>query len=161
MHKLNKKYLPIIKKRCPSSIRNCLYDFKKSWEDLDKLSKLNENWEKLVGLELSKSCKPLKIEQKSLIIAVNHPQWRQELIYYKHKLKERINKFGINLDEIKITQNYEVKTSNKKDENAKIVWENHPCRIKNNNMAICNICNSPAPKGELSRWGKCTFCWRR
>ena len=161
MHNLNKKHYPILNKRYPSSIRNCLNDFKKSWEDLDKLSKLNENWGELVGLELSKSCKPLKIEQKSLIIAVNHPQWRQELIYYKHKLKERISKFGINLNEIKIIQNYEDKTSNNKNFNAKIIWENHPSRIKNNNMTICKICNSPAPKGELSRWGKCTFCWRR
>ena len=55
-------------------MRNCIDNFKKSWKDLDKLSKLNENWEKLIGLELSKACKPLKIEQKTLIIAVNHPQ---------------------------------------------------------------------------------------
>ena len=142
-------------------MRNCLEDFKKSWEDLDKLSKLNENWEKFIGFELYRACKPLKFEQKTLIIAVNHPQWRQALIYNKHRLKERISRFGINLNEIKIIQNYEVKTLDKKDFNAKKVWENHPSRIKNSNMVICNICNSPAPKGEISRWGKCIFCWRK
>jgi len=142
-------------------MQNCLNDFKKSWEDLDKLSKLNENWEKLIGLELSRACKPLKIEQKILIIAVNHPQWRQALIYNKHTLKETISRFGINLNEIKIIQHYETKTLDKKKTNTKTVWENHPSRIKNNNMVICNICNSPAPKGEISRWGKCTFCWRK
>ena len=142
-------------------MRNCLDDFKKSWKDLDKLSKLNENWEKLIGLELSKACKPLKIEQKTLIIAVNHPQWRQALIYNKHKLKESISRFGINLKEIKIIQNYEVKTLDKKKINAKTVWENHPSRIMNNNMIICKKCNSPAPEGEISRWGECTFCWRK
>ena len=143
-------------------MQNCLDDFKKSWEDLDKLSKLNENWEKLIGLELSRACKPLKVEQKTLVINVNHPQWRQALIYNKHSLKERIKKFGINLNEIKIIQNYEVKTLDKKDINAKTVWENHPSRIKNsNNMVVCKICNIPAPKGEISRWGKCTFCWRK
>ena len=142
-------------------MRKCLEDFKKSWEDLDKLSKLNEHWEKLIGLELSKACKPLKIEQKTLIIAVNHPQWRQALIYNKHRLKESISKFGINLKEIKIIQNYEVKTLDKKEINAKTVWENHPSRIMNNNMIICKICKSPTPKGEISRWGKCTFCWRK
>ena len=143
-------------------MQNCLDDFKKSWGDLDKLSKLNESWEKLIGLELSRACKPLKIEKKNLIIAVNHPQWRQALIYNKHRLKESICRFGINLNEIKIVQNYEVKTLDKKDINAKTVWENHPSRIRNNNnMVICKICNSPAPKGEISRWGKCTFCWRK
>ena len=143
-------------------MQNCLDDFKKSWEDLDKLSKLNENWEKLIGLELSRSCKPLKIEQKTLVINVNHPQWRQALIYNKHKLKDSICRFGIKLNEIKIIQNYEVKNLDKKKFNAKTEWENHPTRIRNsNNMVTCKICNSPAPKGEISRWGKCTFCWRK
>ena len=142
-------------------MQNCLEDFKKSWEDFDKLSKLNENWEKLIGSELSRACKPLKIEQKILTIAVNHLQWRQALIYYKHQLKESINKFGINLNEIKLIQHYEVKNLDKKETNAKLVWENHPSRIKNNNMVICKICNSPTPKGEISRWGRCTFCWRK
>ena len=147
--------------RYPYSIQNCLNDFKKSWEDLDKLNNLNANWEKLVGLELSRACKPLKIEQKTLTIVVNHPQWRQALIYNKHRLKETISKFGINLNEIKIIQNYEFKTLDKQDMNAIKVWENHPNRIKTNNMVNCKECNCPAPKGEISRWGKCTFCWRR
>ena len=158
---MNKKNLPILNKKYPSSIRNCLDDFKKSWEDLDKLTNLNENWEKLIGVELSKACKPLKIEKKTLIIAVNHPQWRQALIYNKHRLSDSINGFGININDIKIIQNYEVKTLDKKKINAKTEWENHPSRIKNSNMVICKLCNSPAPKGEISRWGKCTFCWRK
>ena len=142
-------------------MRSCLNDFKKSWEDLNKLSNLNENWEKLIGPELSKACKPLKIEQKTLTIVVNHPQWRQALIYHKHRLKESISGFGINLKEIKIIQNYEVKTLDEKEMDAKTVWKNHPSRIKKNNMVICKICNCPAPKGEISRWGACTFCWRK
>ena len=148
-------------KRYPRSIQNCLDDFKKSWKDLDKLTKLDENWEKLIGKELSQACKPLKIEQKTLTIAVNHPQWRQALIYNKHRLKDTISKFGINLNEIKIIQNYEINNSDKAVTNSKFVWENHPSRIKSNNMVICKICNSPAPKGEITRWGKCIFCWRK
>ena len=158
---MNKKYLPKLNKAYPHSIQNCLNDFKKSWEDFDKLSQLSENWEKLIGLELFKECKPLKIEQKTLTISVNHPQWRQALIYNKHRLKETIRNFGINLNEIKIIQNYEAKILDNKESNTKKVWENHPSRIKNNNMVTCKICNSPAPKGEISRWGKCTFCWRK
>ena len=142
-------------------MRNCLEDFKKSWDDLDKLSKLNDNWENLIGLELSKECKPLKIEKRILVIAVNHPQWRQALIYNKHRLKESISKFGIILNEIKIIQNYEVKTLENNKFNAKTVWDNHPSRIKNNNMIFCETCSTPTPRGEISRWGKCTFCWRK
>ena len=158
---MNKKYLPILNKKYPSSIQSCLDDFKKSWDDLDKLSRINQNWEKLIGLELFKTCKPLKIEQKTLTIAVNHPQWRQALIYNKHRLKESISRLGINLHEIRIIQNYEVNTLDRKEINAKIIWENHPSRIKNKRMLICKICKSPTPEGEISRWGKCTFCWRK
>ena len=158
---MNNKYLPILNKRNVYSLQNCVDDIKKSWVDLDELSQLNENWKKLIGLELYKVCKPLKIEQSTLTIAVNHPQWRQALIYNKHRLKETISRFGIKINEIKIIQNYEVKKLDKNKNNAKLVWENHPSRIKNNNMVICKICNSPTPKGEISRWGKCTFCWRK
>ena len=77
-------------RRNPHPLKNCLDNFKKSWGDLDKLSKLNENWKNFFGLELFQECKPLNIEKKVLTIAVNHPQWRQALIYNKHKLKERI-----------------------------------------------------------------------
>ena len=86
---MGNKYLPILKKRNPKSLNDCLDDFKKSWEELDKISKITENWIKLIGLELFKECKPLKIEKKILIIAVNHPQWRQALIYNKHRLKKK------------------------------------------------------------------------
>ena len=111
---MKKLYLPKTNKRYPLSLRNCLDDFRKSWKDLDKLSKINEMWEELIGLELFNECKPLIIEKNILTIAVNRPEWRQALIYNKHRLKERIEKVGINLKEIKIVQNYELKTSNKK-----------------------------------------------
>ena len=158
---MNKKYLPILKKRNPKSLKICLDDFKKSWGDLNKLSEINENWRQLIGLELFKECKPLKFEKKILTITVNHPQWRQALIYNKHRLKERIEKIGIDLNEIRIIQNYELKPVNINNTNPKLLWENHPSRVNRNNMSICNICNCPTPKGEISRWGKCTFCWRK
>jgi len=154
---LDKKYLPIVNRRYPHQLKNCLDNFKKSWGDLDKISKINDNWKELIGLELFKECQPLDIEKKILTIAVNHPQWRQALIYNKHKLKERIEKIGITLNEIKIIQNYEIKNKNIKANNAKIVWAKHPSRIDQNNMCICNLCNSPTPEGEIKRWGKVFF----
>ena len=160
-YKLNKKYLPIVNRSNPYPLKNCLDNFKKSWGDLDKLSKINENWESLIGLELFQECKPLNIEKKILTIAVNHPQWRQALIYNKHELKERIEKIGINLNEIKIIQNYELKNKRTKATSAEIVWAKHPSRIHQNNMRICKLCDSPTPEGEIKRWGKCSFCWRK
>ena len=151
----------IFSRRNPHPLSSCLDNFKRSWEDLDKLSKINKNWRNLIGKELFQECKPLSIEKKILTIAVNHPQWRQALIYNKHKLKERILKTGISLNEIKIIQNYELKNKNIAASNAKIIWDKHPSRVNHNNMSICKVCNSPTPDGEIKRWGKCSFCWRK
>ena len=64
-YKLDKKYLPIVNRRNPHPLKKCLDNFKKSYGDLDKLSKINENWKDLIGLELFQECKPLNIEKKN------------------------------------------------------------------------------------------------
>ena len=158
---MDKNHLFKVNRRNPQLLRNCLDNLKKSWGDLDKLSKINENWKNLIGLELFQECKPLNIEKRIFTVAVNNPQWRQALIYNKHKLKERIEKMGISLNEIKIIQNYELKNKNVLADNAMIVWAKHPSRINQNNIRICELCNSPTPEGEIQRWGKCSFCWRK
>ena len=55
--------MPIVNKRNPHPLKNCLDNFKKSWGDLDNLSKINESWKDLIGLELFQECKPLNIEK--------------------------------------------------------------------------------------------------
>ena len=94
-----------------SSLKECLGTLKNSWKELDLLSKLSENWESLVGIELSKECKPIKIEKGCLFIGASHPQWRQALIYNNHFLKESITKKGFQIKDIKIEQ-FHHKSSN-------------------------------------------------
>ena len=146
--------------RDPEALNNCLTNFRKSWSDFDKLLNLSNDWAKVVGKELAKECKPLKIENNILTIVANHPQWRQALIYNKHKLKESILKLGINLKNIRIIQNYQDKSNKDKILNSKLLWENHPSRIKNQQIQNCKKCERPTPLRELERWGKCSFCWR-
>ena len=149
-----------MKKSKPESINKCLTDFKKSWSDLDDLINLSSKWEKIVGQDLARESKPLKIENKVLTIEPNHPQWRQELIYYKHKLKISISNYGINLKSIRVVQNYR-DSINKEILNSESEWEKHPSRIKDSEIVFCHLCKSPTPIGEIKRWGKCTFCWRK
>ena len=146
--------------RTPEDLNNCLINFRKSWSDFDKLLNLSNDWDKVVGKELAKECQPLKIENNVLTIIANHPQWRQALIYNKHKLKESILKKGINLKNIRIVQSYKDESNKAKIYNNKLTWENHPSRIKNQQMQNCKICERPTPLREIERWGKCTFCWR-
>ena len=147
-------------KRKPESLENCLLTFKQSWSEIDHLLELTKKWEKIVGKDLSKECKPLKIEKGILTIVANHPQWRQALIYNKHKLKESINKFGVTLENIRVIQNYASNSSKNESSKTKEEWDNHPSRIKKQELSKCEFCNRPTPIGEIKRWGKCSFCWR-
>ena len=146
--------------RNPDTLNKCLINFRKSWSDIDNLINLSNNWSKVVGKDLAQECKPLKFENKILTIVANHPQWRQALIYNKHKLKESILKLGINLKNIRIVQNYQEEFNKDKISNNKLIWDNHPSRIKNQLMQNCKVCERPTPQREIERWGKCTFCWR-
>ena len=144
----------------PETIKNCLKQFKKSWTDLDKILLLSSKWTNIVGTDLAKECRPLKIENNILTIVANNPQWRQALLYNKHKLKESIIRLGIHVKNIRIIQNYQ---DNKYENNfidTKRIWDNHPSRVKDKEIILCKSCNRPAPKREIERWGSCTFCWR-
>ena len=149
-----------LEKRKPETLKNCLTKFKKSWSDLDIILSLTSEWIQIVGTDLAKECKPLKIENNILTIVVNNPQWRQALQYNKHKLKESIIRLGINLKNIRIIQNYPDKNFENNSLDNKEIWDNHPSRVRNQEIIICKNCNRPAPKGEIERWGNCTFCWR-
>ena len=67
-YKLDKPYLPMVSRRNPHLLQNCLDNLKKSLGELDKLSKINENWKDLIGSELFQECKPLNIEKKYLLL---------------------------------------------------------------------------------------------
>tara|TARA_B100000925_G_scaffold274848_1_gene240628 strand:+ start:499 stop:957 length:459 start_codon:yes stop_codon:yes gene_type:complete len=146
--------------RNPEALNKCLIKFRESWSDFDKMLNLSNDWTKVVGKELAKECQPLKIENNILTIVANHPQWRQALIYNKHKIKESILRLGINLNNIRIVQNYQFKLNKNKVSNTKLIWDNHPSRIKDQQIQNCKICERPTPLREIERWGKCTFCWR-
>ncbi len=146
--------------RNPEALNKCLIKFRESWSDFDKMLNLSNDWTKVVGKELAKECQPLKIENNILTIVANHPQWRQALIYNKHKIKESILRLGINLNNIRIVQNYQYKLNKNKVSNTKLIWDNHPSRIKGQQIQNCKICERPTPLREIERWGKCTFCWR-
>ena len=144
----------------PVALNKCLEDFRKSWSDFDNLINLSNNWVKIVGKGLAKECQPLKIENNILTIVANHPQWRQALIYNKHNLKESILALGIKLKNIRIVQNYQDESKNDKFIDNQMIWDNHPSRMKNQQIVNCKICQRPSPLREIERWGKCTFCWR-
>ncbi len=146
--------------RKPETLKNCLTKFQKSSSGIDIILYLSSKWIEIIGTDLAKECKPLKIENNILTIVANNPQWRQALVYNKHKLKESIIRLGINLKNIRIIQNYQDNKNGNNIIDTKKIWDNHPSRVKNKEIIICRYCNRPTPKGEIDRWGSCTFCWR-
>lgn len=49
-------------------------------------------WSVVVGDQISKVTKAESIKDGKLFISVKHPTWRNELIYLKNELIERLNK---------------------------------------------------------------------
>ena len=65
--------------------------------DLGIENKINENlainfWSDVVGKKIAAVSKAEKIENNILIIKVNSSVWRNELLYHKNDIIERLNK---------------------------------------------------------------------
>ena len=46
-------------------------------------------------------------------------------------------------------------------ETEKEIWEKHPSRTDKNGIINCPFCKVPSPQGEITLWGKCSFCRRK
>ncbi|MCX7784839.1 MAG: DUF721 domain-containing protein [candidate division WOR-3 bacterium] len=57
-------------------------------------------WPKAVGEQIAKNARPIKIKGKTLIVLVSNPIWRNELIFLKSKI---INKLNVQIGEKAIT----------------------------------------------------------
>ena len=50
-----------------------------------------EMWTKVVGKQIAEVTTPLKIENGKLFITVTRAAWRNELVYLKDEIKDKIN----------------------------------------------------------------------
>ena len=58
--------------------------------DLDRLSR---NWEEMVGASLALHTRPVRLQERTLAVGVDHPAWRVEVMRMKRLLAARINEF--------------------------------------------------------------------
>jgi len=137
----------------------CLQEMRVKLGRKSKIAGIIENWSNLVGKQLAQNCFPLRIQQGTLFIGAEQPQWRQALIYNRMKLLSNIKSSGHDIKDIKIQQYYYSKIKNSQ-EDQRSIWERHPSRTDVHGIATCSLCNSPAPAGEMALWGKCSFCRR-
>ena len=49
------------------------------------------HWDAVVGATLARHARPERFRRGVLIVAVDSPEWMQELQFLKHELRERLN----------------------------------------------------------------------
>jgi len=49
------------------------------------------HWEAVVGATLARHARPRELRRGVLVVAVDSPEWMQELQFLKHELGERLN----------------------------------------------------------------------
>jgi predicted nucleic acid-binding Zn ribbon protein len=49
------------------------------------------HWEAVVGPTLARHARPERLRRGVLVVAVDSPEWMQELQFLKHELRERLN----------------------------------------------------------------------
>ncbi len=143
----------------PSAISSCLDNVTSQLNKNEKVSALWKDWPKIAGKELSLHCTPLSFLRGVLIIGASHPQWVQALIFNKNQLLAALKAKGHEVKSLKIQNHY--KPQSKTKDTQKAIWKKHPSRIDIHGISKCTFCNSPAPSGEISLWGKCGFCRRK
>ncbi len=49
------------------------------------------NWDKVVGAQIAKNARPLRVEDSVLWVEVKHPIWRMELGHRKKQILDKLN----------------------------------------------------------------------
>lgn len=142
-----------------SPLSSCLETLKKSWSKQKGIAGLWQDWPKIAGAQLAPHCQPLNLYKGILFVGASHPYWRQALQYNRPHLLANLRTAGHDIREIRIQQHHPGPTQISDSE--ELIWARHPSRIDVHGITPCPICKSPAPTGEVSLWGKCSFCRRQ
>lgn len=78
----------------PQNINDAIYQTLQSLGLAEKLSQYEtvNSWAEIVGDSIARVTKAENIRDGALIVRVMHPAWRQELVFLKAELIEKINR---------------------------------------------------------------------
>jgi predicted nucleic acid-binding Zn ribbon protein len=145
----------------PQPLGRCLEQLGDDWRRQGHLAALWKAWPRLAGPQLAPHCRPLALRDGILTVGAEQPQWRQALLYSRLQLIGAVRAAGHPVREIRIRQSHERPVPLPDMEREREAWNRHPSRVDVHGLATCPCCGSPAPAGELGRWGHCGFCRRR
>jgi hypothetical protein len=140
------------------ALAGCLTGLQQEWQRQGHLASLWQAWPKLAGPQLAPHCRPLRLQGRVLTVGAAPGPWLQALQYNRHQLLAALRAAGFNLRELRVEQHHPTGAVPPGSETELQVWERHPSRADVHGMAACPRCGSPAPTGEMARWGHCSFC---
>lgn len=142
------------------ALASVLADLQHQWRGEGHLAALWQAWPRIAGPQLAQHCRPLRLQGRRLSVGASHPQWLQALRFNRHQLLGALQAAGFAVQELQIQQHHSQPLPAPGSENEAACWAQHPSRVDVFGMGRCSLCGSPAPAGELQRWGHCSFCQR-
>nr|AUG32775.1 hypothetical protein PLO_803 [Paulinella longichromatophora] len=144
----------------PSSISKCLKSLKTVQKVDPLLSRLWDDWEKIVGESLSLHCIPINLKNQRVTIGVSELQWSRALNFHRQSLILSFRKQGFNVRDLQVQQYSSSYSLGDRLNQNLTTWQYHPSRIDLHGISSCPACNSFTSQGEIARWGNCSLCQR-
>ena len=141
-------------------LQQCLGEIKSQWQQQGSLGALWQAWPQLAGPQLAPHCRPLELRGRTLVVGAAQPQWLQALRYSRHQLLAVLQSRGFAIQALHLVQQDMPEAVEPFSQELERNWLVHPSR-QSAGMATCPSCQSPAPAGELQRWGRCALCLRQ
>ena len=144
-----------------TALQQCLESIERDWQRQGHLAALWQRWPSLAGPQLAPHCRPLRLQGSLLTVGAAPGPWLQALQYNRHQLLGALRAAGFPVRELRVEQHHAGPLPPAGMEEERIAWAIHPSRADVHGMGTCPRCSSPAPAGEMARWGHCSFCRRQ
>jgi predicted nucleic acid-binding Zn ribbon protein len=138
----------------------CLDQLQEQWRGEGHLAALWKAWPRLAGPQLAPHCRPLRLQGGLLTVGAPPGPWLQALQYNRHQLLGALRGAGFTVRDLRLEQHHGQPLPPAGSEQEAEDWARHPSRVDVHGLGTCPACGSPAPLGEMARWGHCGFCRR-
>jgi predicted nucleic acid-binding Zn ribbon protein len=142
-------------------LAGCLDALQLEWQRQGAMGGLWQRWASLAGPQLAPHCRPLRLQGSVLTVGAAPGPWLQALQYNRHQLLANLRAAGFAIREIRVAQHHAPALPELAAGLEASSWARHPSRVDVHGMGDCPQCGSPAPRGEMARWGSCSFCRRQ
>ena len=142
-------------------LSGCLQSLQRQWQQGGHLAALWQRWPAIAGPQLAPHCRPLRLQGGLLVVGAAPGPWLQALQYNRHQLLAALRVAGFELRDLRVERALPLAPVGADGAQVDDAWQCHPSRVDVHGLAVCPACGSPAPAGEMARWGHCSFCRRQ